>query len=84
MATTTSIVTPVTYCDSENDFSNVATVFPQCNTAVPYTSDGTVFFYTPSVDPEHAPRYPSVNEDYATSPDNPNQIFFIGLTSLCL
>ena len=75
VATTISIVTPVHYCNSKNDFSNVATVFPQCNPAVLYTSDGTVFFKTPSVDPEHVPRYHSVNEDYAMSPDNLNQIF---------
>ena len=82
LAATTPIVTPVPCCQAGNVFSNVTIATPPCNTAVPYTSGWTVYFITPPVNPLHVPHfvnnrntgYQPVNEDYAPSFPNPNQV----------
>ena len=68
-------------CNAEKVFFNVTTVVPPCNTAVPYTSGGTVFINTPLINPQHVPHfvintnsgYQPVNEAYAPSFANLNQ-----------
>ena len=92
LAATNPIVTPAQCCNAGNISSNVTTVVPQCNTAAPYTSGGTVYFNSPLVHPQHVPHfvnytntgYQPLNEDYAPSSTYPNQGFFIGSTSLRL
>ena len=81
LAATTPIVTSAQCCNAGNFFCNVTTFVPSCNTAAPYTSGGTVYFYTPSVHSQHVPLfvnhsntgYQPVNEDYAAFSAYPNQ-----------
>ena len=59
----------------------MTTVVPLCNTAVPYTSVGTVYFNSPPVHTQPVPHlinytntgYQPVNEDYAPASAYPNQ-----------
>ena len=81
LAARTPIVTPAQCCNAGNNFSNVTTVVPPCNTAAPYTSARTVYFNSASVDPQYVPHfvnytntgYQPVSEDYAPSFAYPNQ-----------
>ena len=47
LAATIPIVLPAQCCNAGNVFSNVTTVVPPCNTTVPYTSGGNVYFNFP-------------------------------------
>ena len=68
-------------CNAGKTFSYVTTVVPPCNSVAPYTSRGTVYFFSPPVHPQPVPDffnstntgYQPVNEDYAQSSAYPNQ-----------